>query len=112
MPRVCPPTLIARFESRALTAGPEAGSISPRFLRHRAACAASRAEYPLASAATRCSLQGDTMPIRSLRSIVKKRAPIVAPSITTVVEAARLMKHHNVGALLVVDHTRLIGIFT
>ena len=52
------------------------------------------------------------MPIRSLRSIVKKRAPIVATSITTVVEAARLMKHHNVGALLVVDHTRLIGIFT
>jgi CBS domain-containing protein len=52
------------------------------------------------------------MPIRSLRSIIQKRAPIVAPSITTVVEAARLMKHHNVGALLVVDHTRLIGIFT
>lgn len=53
-----------------------------------------------------------TMPIRSLRSIVEGRPPVVAPSITTVVEAARVMKSHNVGALLVVDHTRLIGIFT
>ena len=52
------------------------------------------------------------MPIRSLRSIVARRPPIVAPSITTVVDAARLMKQQNVGALLVVDHTRLIGIFT
>jgi CBS domain-containing protein len=52
------------------------------------------------------------MPIRSLRSIVARRPPIVAPSIMTVVDAARLMKQQNVGALLVVDHTRLIGIFT
>jgi CBS domain-containing protein len=52
------------------------------------------------------------MPIRSLRSIVAGRPPIVATSITTVVEAARTMKQHNIGALLVVDHTRLIGIFT
>ena len=52
------------------------------------------------------------MPIRSLRSLVAERPPIVAPSITTVVDAARLMKRHNVGALLVVDHARLIGIFT
>jgi CBS domain-containing protein len=52
------------------------------------------------------------MPIRSLRSIVAGRPPIVAASITTVVEAARTMKRHNIGALLVVDHARLIGIFT
>ena len=52
------------------------------------------------------------MPIRSLRSIIGGRPPVVAPSITTVVEAARLMKQANVGALLVVDHTWLIGIFT
>src|SRR6476646_11214835 len=52
------------------------------------------------------------MPIRSLRSIVAGRPPIVAASITTVVEAARTMKAHNIGALLVVDHARLIGIFT
>ena len=44
------------------------------------------------------------MPIRSLRSIVEGRPPIVAASITTVVEAARLMKRNNIGALLVVDH--------
>ena len=52
------------------------------------------------------------MPIRSLRSIVAGRPPIAAASITTVVDAARLMKRTNVGALLVVDHDRLIGIFT
>lgn len=52
------------------------------------------------------------MPIRSLRSIVAGRPPIAATSITTVVDAARLMKRTNVGALLVVDHDRLIGIFT
>ena len=52
------------------------------------------------------------MPIRSLRSIVEGRPPVTAPSITTVVDAARIMKGSNVGALLVVDHARLIGIFT
>jgi len=52
------------------------------------------------------------MPIRSLRSIVAGRPPVVAASITTVVEAARTMKAHNIGALLVVDHARPIGIFT
>lgn len=52
------------------------------------------------------------MPLRSLRSIVAGRPPVSAPSITTVVEAARMMKGANVGALLVVDHERLIGIFT
>jgi len=44
--------------------------------------------------------------------MIAGRPPIVAASITTVVEAARTMKQHNIGALLVVDHTRLIGIFT
>jgi CBS domain-containing protein len=52
------------------------------------------------------------MPIRSLRLLVAERQPVMAPSITTVVEAARLMKRHDIGALLVVDHARLIGIFT
>ena len=52
------------------------------------------------------------MPIRSLRSIVAGQTPITASKTTTVVDAARLMKRHNVGALLVVDGTRLIGIFT
>src|SRR4051812_1513597 len=52
------------------------------------------------------------MPLRSLRSIVAGRPPVEAASITTVVDAARIMKRANIGALLVVDHTRLIGIFT
>ncbi len=52
------------------------------------------------------------MPIRSLRTIVAKQLPITAPKAATVVEASRTMKLHNVGALLVVDGTRLVGIFT
>ncbi|MGH8801314.1 MAG: CBS domain-containing protein [Casimicrobiaceae bacterium] len=52
------------------------------------------------------------MPIRSLRSIVAGQAPVTAPGAMTVAEAARLMKRHRVGALLVVDRSRLIGIFT
>jgi CBS domain-containing protein len=52
------------------------------------------------------------MPLRSLRSIVAGRPPVEAASITTVVEAARLMQRENVGAVLVVDHARLVGIFT
>ncbi|MCC7326248.1 MAG: CBS domain-containing protein [Burkholderiales bacterium] len=52
------------------------------------------------------------MPIRSLRSIVAKQSPVTAPKTATVREASRTMKLHNVGALLVVDGTRLVGIFT
>ena len=52
------------------------------------------------------------MPIRSLRTIVAKQAPVMAAKSVTVLEAARTMKQHNVGALLVVDGTRLVGIFT
>jgi CBS domain-containing protein len=52
------------------------------------------------------------MPIRSLRSIVARQAPVTAPKSVTVLEAARMMKQHNIGALLVVDGTRLVGIFT
>ncbi|MBK9114414.1 MAG: CBS domain-containing protein [Betaproteobacteria bacterium] len=52
------------------------------------------------------------MPIRSLRTIVAKQPPVIAPKSASVLEAARTMKLHNVGALLVVDGTRLAGIFT
>jgi CBS domain-containing protein len=52
------------------------------------------------------------MPIRSLRTIVAKQQPITAPKFASVLEASRTMKLHNVGALLVVDGTRLAGIFT
>ena len=52
------------------------------------------------------------MPIRSLRTIVAKQRPITAAKTASVLDAARLMKEHNVGALLVLDGTRLAGIFT
>jgi CBS domain-containing protein len=52
------------------------------------------------------------MSIRSIRSIVAGQTPISAAKTTTVVEAARLMKEQNIGALLVLDSSRLIGIFT
>lgn len=52
------------------------------------------------------------MPIRSLRTIVAGQTPITAAKSTTVVDAAMLMKQRNIGALLVVDGSRLIGIFT
>ncbi len=52
------------------------------------------------------------MPIRSIRSIVAAQTLISATQYTTVSDAARLMKRHNIGALIVLDDTRLIGIFT
>ncbi len=52
------------------------------------------------------------MPIRSLRSIVAGQTPITAPKTATVLDAALLMKKRNIGAILVVDGSRLIGIFT
>ena len=52
------------------------------------------------------------MPIRSLRSIVAGQPPTTAAKTATVLEAALLMKQQGKGALLVLDGTRLIGIFT
>jgi CBS domain-containing protein len=52
------------------------------------------------------------MPLRSLRSIVAGQPPATAEKSTTVLDAALLMKEKGKGALLVVDGSRLIGIFT
>lgn len=52
------------------------------------------------------------MPIRSVRSVVASQTPLVAPKSTTVLEAAHLMKQHGKGALLVVEGSKLIGIFS
>lgn len=52
------------------------------------------------------------MAIRSLRSLVEGQTPITVAKSVTVAEAARTMKQHNIGALLVVDGQRLCGIFT
>jgi CBS domain-containing protein len=52
------------------------------------------------------------MPQRPIRSIIENQDPIVAKSDITVTEAARLMKLHRIGAILIVDGGRLAGIFT
>ena len=52
------------------------------------------------------------MALRSLRSIVSGQPPVTGERTTTVLAAALAMKQHGKGALLVVDGTRLIGIFT
>ena len=52
------------------------------------------------------------MPNRTIREIVAKRKVVSAPSKTTVAHAARVMEDNQVGALLVVEKGRLVGIFT
>jgi CBS domain-containing protein len=52
------------------------------------------------------------MTLRSLRPIVAKQPPATAGKSVTVLDAALLMKREGKGALLVVDGSRLIGIFT
>jgi len=53
------------------------------------------------------------MPDRLVRMIVAQQKKVIsAPPEMTVDAAARLMKKHKVGALMVVDGTRLVGIFT
>lgn len=53
------------------------------------------------------------MSYRTLRKMVEHQKMLTsAPPKTTVREAARLMKQTQVGALLVVEHGHLVGIFT
>lgn len=52
------------------------------------------------------------MPDRPIRSIIEHQQPVIAKADLTVAAAARLMKLHRVGALLVTDGGRLAGIFT
>ena len=52
------------------------------------------------------------MPHRLFRTIIEKQEILTAPSTTTVRDAARLMKQHKTGALLVCDKRRLVGVFT
>ena len=49
---------------------------------------------------------------RTIRQIIDEQEPITAPSRMTVSEAARLMKDRNIGALMVVEEDRLVGMFT
>ena len=52
------------------------------------------------------------MPSRILREIVANQKVVTASSTTMVDAAARLMERRKVGAILVVEKGRLIGIFT
>jgi signal-transduction protein with cAMP-binding, CBS, and nucleotidyltransferase domain len=52
------------------------------------------------------------MPTRTVRTIVAQQTAVTVPSKTTVEAAARLMKKKKVGALMVVDDAKLVGIFT
>ena len=52
------------------------------------------------------------MPDRPIRVIIEHQKPVTVTSDITVAAAARLMKQQRIGALLVVDHARLSGIFT
>ena len=49
---------------------------------------------------------------RTIRNIVHDQEILTAPSKTSVADAALMMKNHKVGAILVVDDTKLVGIFT
>jgi CBS domain-containing protein len=47
-----------------------------------------------------------------IRSVMEKKKLVTAPPETTVSEAAKLMAKKNVGAVMVVEGERLVGIFT
>lgn len=49
---------------------------------------------------------------RPIRTIIEEQEVISCPSDTTVSEAALLMKRHEIGALMVVDDDKLVGMFT
>jgi CBS domain-containing protein len=49
---------------------------------------------------------------RPVRSIIEDQKPVTAGAEITVAAAARLMKQHRVGAILVLAGGRLAGIFT
>jgi CBS domain-containing protein len=52
------------------------------------------------------------MAIRSLRSMVAGQRPLIVAEDTTVVEVARRMHEQRTGAALILDGSRLVGIFT
>jgi len=52
------------------------------------------------------------MSTRTIGDLIKGQELLTAPASTPVSEAARWMRGRRVGAILVVDHDRLVGIFT
>ena len=49
---------------------------------------------------------------RTIRTIIDQQDLVTASAKTTISEAARLMKQHHVGAIMVVADGNLVGIFT
>ncbi|HYC44452.1 MAG TPA: CBS domain-containing protein [Burkholderiales bacterium] len=49
---------------------------------------------------------------RTVRQIIEGQQPVTAPPTMNVMEAASLMKEHNIGALMVCDGDKLVGVFT
>mgnify|MGYP002682623083 FL=1 len=52
------------------------------------------------------------MKIRPLRSLIEGHKPLTVAGTAAVTEAARLMRDRNVGAVMVVDGSKLTGVFT
>ncbi|HEV2430026.1 MAG TPA: CBS domain-containing protein [Burkholderiales bacterium] len=52
------------------------------------------------------------MPDRPIRVIIQDQQPVTAHSAITVAAAARLMKQHRIGAILITQKGKLAGIFT
>jgi CBS domain-containing protein len=49
---------------------------------------------------------------RTVKQIIEGQLLATAPAQTTVTDAARLMRERNIGALMVVEKEKLVGIFT
>ena len=49
---------------------------------------------------------------RTVRQIIEGQQPVTASPGTTVTEAARIMKENNVGALMICEDEKLVGVFT
>src|SRR3954470_14691460 len=49
---------------------------------------------------------------RSIRSLIENAECITCPESMTIGDAARVMKRHRIGAIMVVENEQLIGIFT
>ena len=52
------------------------------------------------------------MPQRTIRMIIEQQEPVTAAATMTVCNAAGLMKERHVGAIMVVEDGKLVGVFT
>jgi CBS domain-containing protein len=58
------------------------------------------------------TIKENLMPQRPIRRVIENQTILTAPTCTTIVQAAQLMKMARVGAIMVVDGDKLVGIFT